>query len=81
MQEVEYVGKPPTGSGASLAEMMKDLAMDHSRLTFKTLLQEGTFGRVYLGVYKPPSVDKGQDVLIKTVAGKQQKTIYHWRHW
>ncbi|CAG0898927.1 unnamed protein product [Darwinula stevensoni] len=68
MQESEYVVKPPTGSGASLAEMMKDLAMDHSRLTFKTLLQEGTFGRVYLGIYKPPSVDKGQDVLIKTVA-------------
>jgi hypothetical protein len=55
---------------ATVTEMIKELCMDQSRLRYTELVQEGTYGRVYKGLYTSPTAGKGQEVLIKTVTSK-----------
>ncbi|CAG0921627.1 unnamed protein product [Notodromas monacha] len=63
---------------ATVTEMIKELCMDRARLRFSAVVQEGTYGRVYRGVYTSPTAGKGQEVLIKTVTSESssvQRTL------
>ena len=55
---------------ADHGERLKRLAGPRVRITLRNLIHEGTFGRIYSGLYLHPDTSREGQVLIKTVAGK-----------
>jgi len=60
-------------------ERFKRLAVPRFRITMRNLLQEGTFGKSYSGLFLNPDTTREGQVLIKTVteqASAAQKTVF-----
>lgn len=53
-------------------ERLKRLAVPRFRITLRNIIQEGTFGKVYSGLFLNPDTSCEGQVLIKTVAGEQK---------
>ncbi|XP_065347808.1 tyrosine-protein kinase Dnt-like isoform X2 [Cloeon dipterum] len=50
-----------------ITERINELTIQRCRVRLKSVVQEGTFGRVYLGSYAEALTMKEEDVLVKTV--------------
>ena len=57
-----------------IRQKLQDILLDRSRVSLGTLVQSGTFGRIYEAVLTGPEDGEVQDVFVKSVSGMSRKT-------